>query len=130
MVAVANRRHTLPMSPFSLCPCSGVMHAALHALASTVGFVSVGQSARQGRGSNCRELAVPVCKLAAALCLSRAWSFYDRGTWGPRTAVLGQSEWIQSLNTGVVDVLINDYIRSVEDGCFREGGTSGAALAD
>ncbi|CDG52697.1 MULTISPECIES: TetR/AcrR family transcriptional regulator [Halomonadaceae] len=34
---------------------------------------------------------------------------------------LAQSELIQSLNAGVIDVLTNVYIRGVEEGCFREG---------
>ena len=34
---------------------------------------------------------------------------------------LAQSELIQSLNAGVIDVLTNVYSRGVEEGCFREG---------
>lgn len=34
---------------------------------------------------------------------------------------LAQSELIQSLNAGVIDVLTNVYVRGVETGCFREG---------
>ncbi|MGM0856932.1 MAG: TetR/AcrR family transcriptional regulator [Pseudomonadota bacterium] len=34
---------------------------------------------------------------------------------------LAQSELIQSLNAGVIDVLTNVYMRGVEAGCFREG---------
>lgn len=34
---------------------------------------------------------------------------------------VAQSELIQSLNAGVIDVLTRVYARGVEDGCFREG---------
>ncbi|MDN7132157.1 TetR/AcrR family transcriptional regulator [Halomonas sp. MC140] len=34
---------------------------------------------------------------------------------------LAQSELIQSLNAGVIDVLTSVYIRGVKEGCFREG---------
>lgn len=34
---------------------------------------------------------------------------------------VAQSELIQSLNAGVIDVLTSVYARGVEDGCFREG---------